>query len=464
MTKNKSTIELFTSKMRAENLPEIFIKNFTRYYRKLQQGSTGLIAEKDILPVHSLPDALEVTPQFYELGKQHISRTVFLKLNGGLGTSMGLEKAKSLLHVKDGLTFLDIITRQTEKGGFKLIFMHSFSTQADCLQYLQEKYPQLGQNMPIDFLQHKQPKISQENLTPISWPQNPELEWCPPGHGDLYISIYTSGVLDSLLEQGYQYAFISNADNLGAVLDPAILGYFVHHKYAFMMEVTERTEADKKGGHLAKDPNGRLILREVAQCPEADRLTFQDIQRHRYFNTNNLWIDLIFLKKLLKRKRFYLGLPMIKNQKTVDPRDPATPKVYHLETAVGSAISVFEGAAAINVHRWRFAPVKNTNDLLAVRSDLYQLDNNFQIKPIPHRIDSLPEIDLDPQYYQKIDDFEKHFPDGAPSLRDCEKLQIVGDFYFGKNVICKGRVTLRNSRRSPVKIPDGQIIQGDLIF
>ncbi len=155
---------------------------------------------------------------------------------------------------------------------------------------------------------------------------------------------------------------------------------------------------------------------------------------------------------------------MIKNQKTVDPRDPASPKVYHLETAVGSAISVFTGASALHVPRWRFAPVKNTNDLLAVRSDLYQLDDNFQIKPIPRRINSLPEIDLDPKFYQQIDDFEKRFSNGIPSLRDCKRLQIVGDFFFGKNVIFKGSVTLKNRQQSPVNIQDGQVLQGDLTF
>ncbi len=294
MTTEKSAITLFTHKMRAEDVPEIFIKNFVRYYKKLYRGYSGMVAERDIRPVDTLPDALEVTPPFYELGKHHLAQTVFLKLNGGLGTSMGLEKAKSLLPIKDGLTFLDIIARQAEKGGLKLVFMHSFSTQKDCLQYLQKRYPRLFQKSPIDFLQHKQPKISQEDLTPIRWSQNPELEWCPPGHGDLYISIHTSGVLDSLIKQGYRYAFISNADNLGAVLDPAILGYFVHHSYPFMMEVTTRTEADKKGGHLALSSDGRFVLREVAQCPEEDRPFFQDIQRHRYFNTNNLWIDLVF--------------------------------------------------------------------------------------------------------------------------------------------------------------------------
>jgi len=463
MKRSPSAINLFTRKMREENLPEIFINSFKKYYQKLQLGETGLIAEADILPVTELADAEELPAEFSRQGQQYLSRTVFLKLNGGLGTSMGLERAKSLLAVKDGLTFLDIIARQAEKGGFKLLLMNSFSTQADCLNFL-GKYPHISKDLPVDFLQHKAPKVSQSDLKPVSWPQNPQLEWCPPGHGDLYISIFTSGVLDSLLQKGYWYAFLSNADNLGAILDPAILGYFISKKYPFMMEATERSEADKKGGHLAQNPDGRLVLREIAQCPEEDLQAFQNIHRHRYFNTNNLWIDLHFLKNLLQSKEYFLGLPMIRNHKTVDPRDPVSPRVYQIETAVGSAIAVFEGASAIRVARTRFAPVKNTNDLLAVRSDLFKLDADFQITPERQRIHSMPEIALDSRFYQRIDDFESHFPDGIPSLIDCQRLKIEGEIVFGGGVTLKGLVHLKNQKSKPVYIPDHTLLEGEIRF
>jgi UTP--glucose-1-phosphate uridylyltransferase len=463
MPSSSSHIRLFTEKMQAENLPEIFINSFKKYYQKLLLGETGLISEKEIRAINSLPDSENLPPQFFELGQQHLTETVFLKLNGGLGTSMGLGRAKSLLTVKDDLTFLDIIARQTERGGFKLLLMDSYSTQQDSLNFL-KKYPAISHDLPLDFLQHKAPKVSQADLRPVSWPPNPKLEWCPAGHGDLYLSIFTSGVLDSLLQKGFRYTFISNADNLGAVLDPRILGYFISQKYSFMLEVTERSEADKKGGHLAQYPDGRLLLREIAQCPEQDRQAFQDINYHRYFNTNNLWIDLRFLKNLLLRKKYHLELPMIRNEKTVDPRDSTSPPVYQIETAVGSAIAVFEGASAIRVPRTRFSPVKNSNDLLAVRSDLYKLDADFQITPNSQRIHSLPEIELDEHFFRKIDDFEKRFQEGIPSLLKCEQLTIQGDIFFGKNVTLKGRVSIKNKGKTPAKIADDRIIQGDLIL
>src|SRR5438105_1204399 len=83
-----------------------------------------------------------------------------------------------------------------------------------------------------------------------------ELEWCPPGHGDIYTALVTSGMLDALLDAGYEHAFVSNSDNLGAVLDPRILAWFAAERIPFLMEVADRTEADRKGGHIAQRPGG----------------------------------------------------------------------------------------------------------------------------------------------------------------------------------------------------------------
>ncbi len=178
--------------------------------------------------------------------------------------------------------------------------------------------------------------------------------------------------------RGYRYAFTSNVDNLGATIEPAILGYFVAQGLPFMMEVADRTEADQKGGHLARRAaTGRLLLRETAQCPPSDTEAFQDITRHRYFNTNNLWINLDALADLLARSEDGVALPLIRNSKTVDPRDPDSPPVYQLETAMGAAIELFDGAGAIRVPRSRFAPVKTTDDLLGVRSDAYLSDRRL---------------------------------------------------------------------------------------
>jgi UTP--glucose-1-phosphate uridylyltransferase len=375
---------------------------------------------------------------------------------------MGLERAKSLLELKDGLTFLDIIALQSLKGQFQLVLMNSFATRQDSLRAL-GKYEHLGGDLPLDFLQHKVPKVRQSDLMPAAWPANPSLEWCPPGHGDVYAALVTSGMLQTLQQKGYRYAFISNSDNLGGVLDEGILGYFVSKQIPFLMEVADRTEADRKGGHLARlaDGSGRLILRESAQCSERDWDEFQNVQKHKYFNTNNLWLDLASLRKLMLEQNNILKLPMIRNPKTVDPRDPASTPVFQLESAMGSVIQILEGSEALRVPRTRLTPVKTCPDLLATRSDLTVLAGNYQLHLDPSRALGPPRITLDPQFYGRLAQMEERFPDGPPSLLRCERLSIKGDFRFGKGVTLRGKVELVNESGQQKWIPDGSEIEGE---
>ncbi len=448
-------------KMRGEGLPDIVIKNFAYYYELVQSGQTGMISEASIAPVESLPDA-DAFPDDAALmaaGEAALGQTVVLKLNGGLGTSMGLSKAKSLLPVKEGHTFLDIIAHQALERGTPLVFMNSFSTQDDTLAVL-AAYPALQGDIPLDFLQNKVPKIVQSDLSAADWPVNPALEWCPPGHGDIYVALMTSGMLDTLSDAGYRYVFVSNSDNLGAVMDTSILGYFVANNLPFMMEVADRTESDRKGGHLAEADGGQLILRESAQCPEADQAAFEDITRHKYFNTNNLWLNLPALKALMAEKENVLGLPMIRNGKTVDPRDGNSTPVYQLETAMGSAIGVFAGSGAVRVSRSRFAPIKTTNDLLAVRSDVYVLTDDYRVTLDPSRAQP-PFVQLDSAYYKLIDAMEARFPAGAPSLIKCNSLSVSGDITFGRDVVIEGSVQLSSPSAEPSSIADGSHIVGD---
>jgi len=439
----------FEARMRAEALPERFIDTFRHYYAQLLAGDTGLIPEDAIEPVHDLPDAEKLPQELERVGEAHTHQVVVIKLNGGLGTSMGLQKAKSLLPVKDELTFLDVIARHALHHHIPLALMNSFSTREDSLAWLR-RYPELWGDIPLDFVQHKAPKIRQDTLEPVSWPENPALEWAPPGHGDIYTALVTSGMLETLLAHGYEYAFVSNSDNLGAALNAGILGYFVANQLPFMMEVADRTPADRKGGHLARRrSDGRLLLRESAQCPEEDRVAFQDIARHRYFNTNNLWLHLPTLKRVLDERNGILGLPMIVNKKTVDPRDPDSTPVYQLETAMGSAIVVFEGAQAMRVPRSRFSPVKTTNELLAVRSDAFILTDDFRVMLHPAREGKTVVVDLDPRFYKLIDQFDARFPYGPPSLLPCDRLTVRGDVVFGQHIVLEGEVEIINEDPDP---------------
>ncbi len=449
----------FKERMQAEGLPDLFIQTFAYYYQRLVEGQTGMMPESEIQAVDSLPDADTLPDSFTHLGRDALSSTAIIKLNGGLGTSMGLAQAKSLLSIKNGLSFLEIIAHQAQEVGVPLILMNSFATEADSVAVLQQ-FDNLNGDLPLSFLQHKEPRVSAEDFTPAHWPDNPALEWCPPGHGDIYTALITSGTLNALLDAGYRYAFVSNSDNLGATIDETILGYFADGGFPFMMEVADRTRMDRKGGHLAQLEDGQFVLRESAQCPDEDMDQFQDITRHKYFNTNNLWLNLEKLRAVMAEQDNQLHLPMIRNQKTIDSRDPSTPKVYQIETAMGSAIAVFEGSQALRVPRSRFAPVKRTNDLLTVRSDVYELTDDYHVVPVSGSAQQKLLVDLDDRFYKYVPDLEARFPHGAPSLIECSSLTITGDVVFGRGVVCKGDVVLVNDEETPITIPDGTVLTG----
>lgn len=451
-----ATFAAFESKMKKEGLPDVVIRSFEHYYKQLVDGETGLIAESSIRPADNVPDSESFSDSMAEVGRAALSKTVMVKLNGGLGTGMGLNRAKSLLVVKGDHCFLDTIAKQALLSKVPLVLMNSFSTSADSLLRMAQ-YPELATGpIPLEFMQHKVPKVLAGTFEPAASLDAPEREWCPPGHGDLYTAMVTTGILKTMLEHGYEYLFVSNADNLGAVIDPSLLGHFVTAKLSFMMEVADRTAADRKGGHLAQDLEGHLLLRESAQCAESDTEAFQDVSRHRYFNTNNLWVHLPTLKQVMDSREQVLGLAMIRNKKTLDPRDPNSPAVFQLETAMGAAISVFENAGAVRVPRSRFAPVKTTSDLLAIRSDAYQLRNDFRIQAA--RPGSSVNVALDPSYYKLVDDLEKRFPHGPPSLVDCQSFRVSGDVHFGANIRCVGHVEINNSTGEPMYIEDNAVL------
>jgi len=450
--------EPFDARMRKAGMGEAIRRAFRHSYDVLRSSASGTLAESDIDPVSDLP-RLEPRTDRPDFDPALLARTVVVKLNGGLGTSMGLEGPKSLLIVKDGLTFLDIIARQvqhvrtTSRVPLKCLLMNSFSTSESTLDWLR-LHPELGAPGDVELMQNKIPKVNAHDLRPVEWPANPALEWCPPGHGDLYPCLSGSGWLERLLQAGIRFMFVSNADNLGATLDPTLLARFAASDHSFLMEVCKRSAADKKGGHLARR-RGQLLLRESAQCPEADQPSFQDITRHRFFNTNNLWLRLDRLRELLDQNGGMIPLPVIRNQKTVDPRDPSSPKVIQLETAMGAAIECFENAGAIVVPRSRFAPVKTTSDLLAVRSDAYAIDDEFRVSLLPERGDQPPSVTLDPKHCKRVDQLETSIEAGIPSLKACASLTTEGEVHFQETTVLRGTVVVRNPSASPRKLPPG---------
>ncbi|DAZ94300.1 TPA: hypothetical protein N0F65_012069 [Lagenidium giganteum] len=443
----------FRSKMQQAGLSDAAIKAFEYAYSALVSGETGMIPEASISAADNLPylegksgsirDSIKANPAL-------LKETVVLKLNGGLGTSMGLDKAKSLLCVKGDDTFLDIMAKQIQElrvqhnSHVRFVLMNSFSTSADTLDYL-SKYPELVEDEELELLQNKVPKVDAATFQPATLASNPSKEWCPPGHGDLYPSLAGSGKLDKLLAQGVKYMFVSNSDNLGATLDLDLLTYFAESGKPFLMECCERTENDKKGGHLAqRNADGRLILRESAQCASSDEEHFQNITKHRYFNTNNLWIRLDKLAEELKKQGGVIRLPMIKNAKTVDPKDSSSTPVFQLETAMGAAIECFDGAGAVCVPRTRFAPVKKCDDLLLLRSDAYVITDDYRPVLAPERNNVAPIVSLDSKQFKLVQQLEAALRGNVPSLIKCDRLKITGKVGFGSGVVFEGDINVVN--------------------
>ncbi|MDO5697206.1 MAG: UTP--glucose-1-phosphate uridylyltransferase [Dermatophilus congolensis] len=446
-------------KMRAAGVEPTAITVFSHYYWQLEEGATGLILEADIDPVVDVPHLDDVRVSDAEAAEA-LGKTVMIRLNGGLGTSMGMDRAKSLLPVRDGKSFLQIIIEQVRHvraatgARLPLILMNSFRTREDCLRVL-EAYPDLAVgDLPLDFVQNQEPKLLADTLEPAEWPADPSLEWCPPGHGDIYTSLLGTGLLERLLEQGFRYAFSANGDNLGATADGRVAAWFAASGAPYAAEVSPRTPADRKGGHLAvRKSDGQMILRETAQTRPDELVHFTDETRHPYAHTNNLWFDLEVLHRTLVERDGVLGLPLMRNEKTVDPADPSSPRVYQLETALGAAVEAFPGATALVVGRDRFLPVKTTNDLLVMRSDAYEMGDDA-IPRLRGGVSAAPLVDLDARFYKRIGDFDARFPAGPPSLAAASEFAVHGDWTFGADVVVRGDVFLSDTGR-PEVVADG---------
>lgn len=434
-------------KARLDGATTAELSAFRRRLEQLDDPDAGLLPGEDLTPLNDLPRLEDLPGPTPERAREVLDRVAVIKVNGGLGTSMGLAGPKSLLEVKPGHSFLDILAQQVlavrrdHAVGLPLLLMNSAATREPSLAALR-RHEGLEHSLPLDFLQGREPKLSAADRHPIDWPADPHLEWCPPGHGDVYTALAATGTLTALLDAGIRWAFLSNADNLGAVVDPRIAAWMAAEGAPFVMEAVRGTAADRKGGHLARH-DGRTVLRETAQVPEGDR-SFTDVERWRFYNSNNLWIDLEVLRDLQAVDPGAPDLPLIVNRKTVDPTDASSPAVLQLESAMGAAIGAIPGARAVEVPRTRFAPVKTTDDLLVVRSDAYELGSDGRL--LPTFDGPGPFVALDPEHYRHLADFERHFPEGAPSLRLCESLEVTGSVTFGADVVVEGVARLVGPR------------------
>ncbi|KAJ6500028.1 UTP-glucose-1-phosphate uridylyltransferase [Mycena vitilis] len=433
-----------------------FLCLFTRYLAE-KMGNEELCWEKIRSPAEDQIVSYDTLPT--SIDPKSLEKLAVLKVNGGLGTSMGMTGAKSALEVKDDMSFLDLTVQQiehlntTHNVDVPLILMTSFNTHDDTLCII-KKYAE--QKLRITtFNQSRYPRIMKESLLPCPKKANDDKSaWYPPGHGDLYDALLHSGVLDQLLAEGKLYLFVSNSDNLGAVVDQKVLQHMIDTEAEFLMEVTDKTKADVKGGTLI-DYEGSIRLLEIAQVPPAHTEEFKSVRKFKIFNTNNLWINLKALKRVMDNGGMQLDI--ITNPKVTERGEA----VIQLETAAGAAIKHFKNAHGINVPRSRFLPVKSCSDLLLIKSDIYSTENGHLVLTPERMFGTTPVIKLG-DHFKKIQQFQKRFKT-MPTIIDLDHLTVTGDVYFGRHVKLGGTVIVVANEGQRIDIPDGCVLENRLV-
>ncbi|MBK6847356.1 MAG: UTP--glucose-1-phosphate uridylyltransferase [Proteobacteria bacterium] len=446
--------------MRGAGLSPAAIDNFCRLYRRYRGGDRGTVDWSEVKPA-GVGDVVEHrtlrgSPN-EQRGQALLDTLVCIKLNGGLGTTMNLDRAKSLIAVHGGRSFLElslaqVAARRREPGGRPaLLLLNSARTRADSLPVIARAGALQPDGLPWDFLQPVYPRLDGRSGGAARLPDS-ESRWAPAGHGDGYLSLQEGGLLEALIGCGYRWAFVSNIDNLAATIDPSLLGYLDREGIDFALEVTDKTVADRKGGVIARR-GGRLTLLERAQVPPEQAAELDDTAAFPLFNTNSAWWNLPALRHRLAAGP--LDLPLIVNHKQVGGAD-----IVQLETALGAAIGCFERSVAVHVGRERFAPVKATDDLLVVRSDAFVVDGaDGGLRPNPARDPALGPVvvRLDEAHYRGVDQLEQRFAT-PPSLVGCASLEIEGDVRFGPDTVLRGRVVLRNRSGRPQQLAPGAVL------
>jgi len=375
---------------------------------------------------------------------------------------MGCHGPKSVIPVRNDLTFLDLAVQQIEylnktyDADVPLVLMNSFNTDEETMKIIR-KYS--GFKVSIrTFNQSRYPRINKESLMPIarSCKTEDNIEaWYPPGHGDFYESFNNSGLLDDLIADGKKFCFMSNIDNLGATVDLNILELCLKAQHEFVMEVTEKTRADVKGGTLIQYED-KLRLLEAAQVPSDHVEDFKSVKKFNVFNTNNLCISLEATRRIIDEK--ILNMEIIVNPKTLDNGL----NVYQFETAVGAAMECFDNAVGLNVPRARFLPVKKTSDLLLVMSNLYTMNFGSLVMSPKRMFPSTPLVKLGDNHFKKVAVFLNRFG-SIPDIIELDHLTVSGDVTFGNGVSLRGTVIIIANHGDRIDIPAGAVLENKIV-
>lgn len=392
--------------------------------------------------------------------KQMLDKLVVIKLNGALATPLGCSGPTSTIPVRDNLTSLDLTVQQLEQlnklynTDVPLVLMNSFLTDEETEKVIR-KYSSFEVTIRT-FNQSCFPRINKDTLMPAAAKSGvfTENDWYPPGHGNFYKAFSDSGLLELFIGEGKEFCFISNMDNVGANIDLDILQMCLTGVQEFVMEVTEKTRADVKGGTLIQY-EGKLRLLEVAQVPNDKLEDFMSVKKFNVFNTNNLWISLPAIRRVITDD--ILEMEIIVNPVTLNNGSNG----YQLVTAIGAAMKCFDNAVGLTVPRSRFLPVKKTSDLLLLMSNLYS-PHHGQLKMSGKRMfPTTPFIKLG-QNFQNISELLKRFG-SIPDILELDHLSVSGDVTFGKQVSLKGTVIIIANHGDRIDIPSGSCLENKIV-
>jgi UTP--glucose-1-phosphate uridylyltransferase len=450
--------EITRNKMEARGLQPDAIEDFLDMVRRGRDQAAYVpldqVSAPDAALILERPGSEKDLKELAAKGVELLKQAVVIKLNGGRSTTMGARVPKAMIEAKDGRSYLDITLGQIDAVRNKwrvpvpLILMNSFFTHDPTTEILNRS------DVPaMTFIQGQVPRLAEETWLPVD--TGTDEDWVPPGHGDVYRSLHRTGLLEKLRSEGSRWAFISNLDNLAACLDPWILGLIEQERIEFLLEVTNRTQMDRKGGTLVVR-EGKLDLLEIAQVAPDDRPQFMDIDRFRVFNTNNVWVDIEALSLSLANRT--LNLPIIQNRKKILGME-----VIQLETAMGAAVGAFPRARGLRVGRDRFFPTKMVADLFVLQSDASVLDAMNCVKRNPLRPDSLPwmpTVFFGPEFLDSPLRMKERFEDpGSVSLVNAISLAVSGPVFFERDVKIDGNVEINASSGTVYRIPRGTVLK-----
>ncbi len=296
-----------------------------------------------------------------------------LVLNGGMATRFG-GGAKGVVPVCDGhprTSFLAIKLAEVHRRASELdasiavVLMHSFATEAASVAHVDMlDWVGLRTDDRLWFSQSIMPRVLPDGTPLTSLPEAAAFDdatvYAAPGHGDTLARLRGSGMLARLRGRGVEHILLSNVDNVGASLDPAVLGAHLESAgsgNAVSVEVVRRVAGDA-GGCVADLPGGRPAIIEGFRLPAG-----VDLTDYPHFNTNTLWLVASAVDRNFDLSWFAV-------RKKIPWPGGGEREVVQFEQLVGQ-VTEFAPTTFLDVDRdTRFLPIKTRADLDATRGRL----------------------------------------------------------------------------------------------